>query len=224
MTSNFGKFVIIGSSVSDLESPSTSRTSVLLISAGCWPIRLCLMLARIAGLDEPCFYIVFLDGQADTLVTCLVFPQDVQSKLTDVVLGKEKSVEESNPEYEKLKHYIFELENHLAEAEKHAYRLVKRHRGNKGFRALLPWNASSLELAFLLYSSYNGFHWIKICFKICSTELGQSLSDFGKAIKALGAHEGNSLGKALDDLGEKSETLSIRLQKEVSLNLRFIFT
>ena len=52
--------------------------------------------------------------------------------MSDVVLGKEKPVEESNPEYEKLKHYIFELENHLAEAQKHAYRLVKRHRGNNG--------------------------------------------------------------------------------------------
>jgi hypothetical protein len=38
-------------------------------------------------------------------------------------------VEESSPEYEKLKNYIFELENHLAEAQKQAYRLVKRHRG-----------------------------------------------------------------------------------------------
>ncbi|KAJ0809180.1 putative AH/BAR domain superfamily protein [Helianthus annuus] len=53
----------------------------------------------------------------------------VQSKVTDVVLGKEKPVEESNPEYEKFKNYIFELEDHLAEAQKHAYRLVKRHRG-----------------------------------------------------------------------------------------------
>ncbi len=51
--------------------------------------------------------------------------------MSDVVLGKEKPVEESNPEYEKLKNYIFELENHLSEAQKHAYRLVKRHRGNR---------------------------------------------------------------------------------------------
>ncbi|XP_041025082.1 sorting nexin 1-like isoform X2 [Juglans microcarpa x Juglans regia] len=99
--------------------------------------------------------------------------KDVQSKVSDVVLGKEKPVEESNPEYEKLKHYIFELENHLAEAQKHAYRLVKRHR-----------------------------------------ELGQSLSDFGKAVKLLGACEGNSLGKAFSELGTKSETLSVKLQKE----------
>ncbi|CAN6719643.1 unnamed protein product [Malus baccata var. baccata] len=99
--------------------------------------------------------------------------KDVQSKVSDVVLGKEKPVEESNPEYEKLKHYIFELENHLAEAQKHAYRLVKRHR-----------------------------------------ELGQSLADFGKAAKLLGACEGNALGKAFTELGAKSETLSIKLQKE----------
>lgn len=60
---------------------------------------------------------------------CQIILQDVQSKVSDVVLGKEKPVEESNPEYEKLKNYIFELENHLSEAQKHAYRLVKRHRG-----------------------------------------------------------------------------------------------
>ncbi|KAJ6870868.1 sorting nexin 1-like isoform X1 [Populus alba x Populus x berolinensis] len=99
--------------------------------------------------------------------------KDVQSKVSDVVLGKEKPVEESNPEYEKLKHYIFELENHLAEAQKHAYRLVKRHR-----------------------------------------ELGQSLLDFGKAAKLLGACEGDILGKAFSDLGTKSEALSVKLQKE----------
>ncbi|XP_077235706.1 sorting nexin 1 [Tasmannia lanceolata] len=99
--------------------------------------------------------------------------KDVQSKVSDVVLGKEKPVEESNPEYEKLKHYIFELEDHLAEAQKQAFRLVKRHR-----------------------------------------ELGQSLSDFGKAIKLLGACEGNSLGKAFSDLGTKSEMLSVKLEKE----------
>ncbi|KAG2402802.1 Sorting nexin 1 [Vigna angularis] len=99
--------------------------------------------------------------------------KDVQSKVSDVVLGKEKPVEETDPEYEKMKHYIFELENHLAEAQKHAYRLVKRHR-----------------------------------------ELGQSLSDFGKAVKLLGASEGNALGKAFSELGMKSEILSVKLQKE----------
>ncbi|KAK7355605.1 hypothetical protein VNO80_14865 [Phaseolus coccineus] len=99
--------------------------------------------------------------------------KDVQSKVSDVVLGKEKPVEETDPEYEKMKHYIFELENHLAEAQKHAYRLVKRHR-----------------------------------------ELGQSLSDFGKAVKLLGASEGNALGKAFSELGLKSEILSVKLQKE----------
>ncbi|KAG6744019.1 hypothetical protein POTOM_052727 [Populus tomentosa] len=105
--------------------------------------------------------------------------EDVQSKVSDVVLGKEKPVEESNPEYEKLKHYIFELENHLAEAQKHAYRLVKRHR-----------------------------------------ELGQSLLDFGKAAKLLGACEGDILGKAFSDLGTKSEALSVKLQKEATITER----
>lgn len=99
--------------------------------------------------------------------------KDVQSKVSDVVLGKEKPVEESNTEYEKLKTYIFLLEDHLAEAQKHAYRLVKRHR-----------------------------------------ELGQSLADFGKAVKLLGDCEGNALGKAFSELGAKSEILSIKLQRE----------
>ncbi|KAK9127834.1 hypothetical protein Syun_016631 [Stephania yunnanensis] len=99
--------------------------------------------------------------------------KDVQSKVSDVVLGKEKPVEESNPAYEKLKHYIFELENHLAEAQKHAFRLVKRHR-----------------------------------------ELGQSLADFGKAVKLLSASEQKTLGKAFSDLGTKAEMLSAKLQKE----------
>lgn len=99
--------------------------------------------------------------------------KDVQSKVTDVVLGKEKPVEESSPEYEKMKHYIFELEGHLAEVQKQAYRLVKRHR-----------------------------------------ELGQSLSDFGKAVKLLGDCEDNALGKTFSELGTKSEMLSVKLQKE----------
>ncbi|MBA0684332.1 hypothetical protein Goari_025924, partial [Gossypium aridum] len=111
--------------------------------------------------------------------------KDVQSKVSDVVLGKEKPVEESNPEYEKLKQYVFELENHLAEAQKHAYRLVKRHRGWENLEAL---NTMLL--------------------------LGQSLSDFGKAAKLLGASEGQVLGKAFSDLGAKSEVLSAKLQKE----------
>lgn len=99
--------------------------------------------------------------------------KDMQLKVTDVVMGKEKPIEESNPEYEKLKHYIFELEDHLAEAQKQAFRLVKKHR-----------------------------------------ELGQSLLEFGKAIKLLGTCEGNSLGKAFSELGSKAELLSIKLDKE----------
>ena len=46
-------------------------------------------------------------------------------------------------------------------------------------------------------------------------ELGQSLSEFGKAVKLLGACDANALGKAFSELGTKSETLSAKLQKEV---------
>ncbi|KAL8140982.1 hypothetical protein V2J09_007003 [Rumex salicifolius] len=90
--------------------------------------------------------------------------KDVQSKVTDVVFGKETPMEEATPEYQKMKHYVYELENHLAEAQKYAYRLVKRHR-----------------------------------------ELGQSLSNFGKAVSLLGACEGDDLGKAFSELGTRSE-------------------
>ncbi|XP_027176864.1 sorting nexin 1 isoform X2 [Coffea eugenioides] len=99
--------------------------------------------------------------------------KDVQSKVSDVVLGKEKPVEESTPEYEKLKRYIFELEDHLGEAQKHAYRLVKRHR-----------------------------------------ELGQSLSEFGKAVKLLGICEDNALGKVFSEVGDKAEIVSVKMQRE----------
>lgn len=59
-------------------------------------------------------------------------------------------------------------------------------------------------------------------------ELGQSLSDFGKAVKLLGDCEGNALGKAFSELGAKSETLSVKLQKDVSfllfiLDLKWLF-
>eukprot|EP00252_Welwitschia_mirabilis_P019420 TRINITY_DN4493_c0_g2_i3.p1 TRINITY_DN4493_c0_g2~~TRINITY_DN4493_c0_g2_i3.p1 ORF type:complete len:297 (+),score=58.36 TRINITY_DN4493_c0_g2_i3:118-1008(+) len=99
--------------------------------------------------------------------------KDVQSKVSDVVRGKEKPLEECDPEYDKFKNYINELEDHLAEVQKQAYRLVKRHK-----------------------------------------ELGQSLVDFGKAIKLLGACEGGSLEKAFSELGAQSELLSFKLQKE----------
>lgn len=44
-------------------------------------------------------------------------------------MRKEKVVEETDPEYERVKQYIVELEDHLAEAQRHAMRLVKRQRG-----------------------------------------------------------------------------------------------
>eukprot|EP00250_Pteridium_aquilinum_P004186 c14415_g1_i1 orf=740-1681(-) len=52
----------------------------------------------------------------------------VQSKVTDIVLGKDKLIEESDPDYEKLKHYVLELEDHLGEAQKQSLRLAKRHK------------------------------------------------------------------------------------------------
>ena len=53
----------------------------------------------------------------------------MQSKVTDIVLGKDKPIEEFDPDYEKLKHYIIELEDHLGEAQKQSFRLAKRHKG-----------------------------------------------------------------------------------------------
>ncbi|KAI7729474.1 hypothetical protein M8C21_020381 [Ambrosia artemisiifolia] len=44
--------------------------------------------------------------------------------------------------------------------------------------------------------------------------MGQSLADFGKAIKLLGACEGDALGTAFSEVGAKSEMLSIKLQRE----------
>ena len=66
----------------------------------------------------------------------------MQSKVTDIVLGKDKPIEESDPDYEKLKHYIFELEDHLAEAQKQSFRLAKRHKG-------WLWNKAYLFLIFI---------------------------------------------------------------------------
>lgn len=59
---------------------------------------------------------------------------------------------------------------------------------------------------------------INLLLEYLLTELGQSLSDFGKAIKLLGSCEGDSLGKVFSELGSKSELLSIKLQKEVTVN------
>ncbi|CAK9212384.1 unnamed protein product [Sphagnum jensenii] len=54
--------------------------------------------------------------------------KDVQMKVSDAVLGKDKPVEETDPEYEKLKHYVVDLEDHLAEAQRQSMKLVKRQR------------------------------------------------------------------------------------------------
>lgn len=83
--------------------------------------------------------------------------------MSDVVLGKEKPVEECNPEYEKLKHYIFELEDHLAEAQKHAYRLVKRHRGTKDFNF-------NLSFVFVRFLKIFGWAWYAVFSYLRSTD------------------------------------------------------
>ncbi|KAK9127831.1 hypothetical protein Syun_016628 [Stephania yunnanensis] len=71
--------------------------------------------------------------------------KDVQSKVSDVVLGKEKPVEESNPAYEKLKHYIFELENHL---QKHRSMLFSLADFGKAVKLLSSSEQKTLGKAF----------------------------------------------------------------------------
>jgi sorting nexin-1/2 len=48
----------------------------------------------------------------------------MHAKVSDAVLGKDKLVERS--EYEKLKHYVLELEDHLAEVRQQSMKLVKQ--------------------------------------------------------------------------------------------------
>ena len=79
--------------------------------------------------------------------------------MSDVVLGKKKPMEETTPEYEKLRHYIFELENHLSEALKHAHHLVKRHRGDDGILGF------TLVPLVIVFSSYILFIWL-FCFPL----------------------------------------------------------
>lgn len=82
--------------------------------------------------------------------------KDVQSKVTDIVLGKDKPAEESNPDYEKLKHYILELEDHLGEAQKQSFRLAKHHKDlgqalldfGKAIKALGSCEGANLGRAF----------------------------------------------------------------------------
>ncbi|KAF7804275.1 sorting nexin 1 [Senna tora] len=97
---------------------------------------------------------------------------DVRSKVSDVVLGKEKPVEESNRACEKLKDYIFKLDKHLDEVLNRSHCLAKMHR-----------------------------------------ELGESWSDFGKAVKLFSACGEHTLGKAFSELGKMSENSLIILKQ-----------
>ncbi|BBN17760.1 sorting nexin-1/2 [Marchantia polymorpha subsp. ruderalis] len=82
--------------------------------------------------------------------------KEVQTKVTDVVLGKDKPLEESDPQYEKMKHYVDDLEDHLSEAQKQSFRLVKRQRElgqgladfGKAVKALGDCEGGSLGKAF----------------------------------------------------------------------------
>lgn len=158
--------------------------------------------------------------------------QDVQTKVADVVLGKDKPLEESNPEYEKLKHYVDDLEDHLAEAQKQSFRLVKRQRGKSLScslgRSSLVFNftfcfenLSSLHLRSREANRASGTQQMLtvLCCDVI-LELGQGLTDFGKAVKSLGDCEGGSLGKAFSGLGSQSDVLSVKLQLQVRLLAR----
>lgn len=50
---------------------------------------------------------------------------------------------------------------------------------------------------------------------LVNSELAESLSEFGKAVKLLGTCDDDALGKAFSELGAKCEIISIKLQKEV---------
>lgn len=76
----------------------------------------------------------------------------------------------------------------------------------------------SLILNLLAYFNHCKFYDVINDIQCSISELGQSLSDFGKAVKLLGACEGDSLGKAFAELGTKSEALSIKLQAEAGFS------
>jgi hypothetical protein len=59
----------------------------------------------------------------------------MQAKESDAVLGKDKLVERS--EYEKLKHYVVELEDYLAEVQQQSMKLVKWQQGPTASHFLL---------------------------------------------------------------------------------------
>lgn len=123
------------------------------------------------------------------------------------MLGKDKPIKEFDPDYEKPKHYIIELEDHLAEAQKQSFPLAKRHKG---------WlRAKTLDnyclILFLNMSNVSvTFWWIDH-----APDLGQALVDFGKAIKDLGSCENAQLEKVFSELGFQSELLSCKQQKQV---------
>ncbi|KAG6544365.1 hypothetical protein Mapa_014199 [Marchantia paleacea] len=96
--------------------------------------------------------------------------KEVQTKVTDVVLGKDKPLEESDPQYEKMKHYVDDLEDHLSEAQKQSFRLVKRQRElgqgladfGKAVKALGDCEGGSLGKAFSELGGQSDFLSVKL--------------------------------------------------------------
>ncbi|KAK4348336.1 hypothetical protein RND71_031091 [Anisodus tanguticus] len=165
----------------------------------------------------------FLQADEQTMDRARFQETGCASKVSDVVLGKEKLVEELTPEYEKMKSYIFELEDHLAEAQKHAFRLVKRHRvRHMVIQVPLPsqfYLPCSHPLRSPIAKLLGGVilylrpltKWADL---LTNLRVGRVFSEYGKAVKLLGTCEDDAVGKAFSELGAKSEIISIKLQKE----------
>eukprot|EP00850_Spirogloea_muscicola_P023628 SM000373S13610 [mRNA] locus=s373:7134:18111:+ [translate_table: standard] len=131
--------------------------------------------------------------------------KDMQVKVSSVVLGKERGAgeEEVDVELEALRDDVLLLESNMQEAQKQAMRLVKRQRGSPC--QPLCHVAGSQQLQ-------GCPNWpAGVC-----TELGQSLTDFGVAVIMLGNTEGGALGRAFAELGNRSDMLATRSQKQAS--------
>eukprot|EP00850_Spirogloea_muscicola_P000578 SM000002S05658 [mRNA] locus=s2:1447387:1458351:+ [translate_table: standard] len=131
--------------------------------------------------------------------------KDMQVKVSSVVLGKERGAgeEEVDAELEALRDDVLLLESNMQEAQKQAMRLVKRQRGSPC--QPLCHVAGSQQLQ-------GCPNWpTGVC-----TELGQSLTDFGVAVIMLGNTEGGALGRAFAELGNRSDMLATRSQKQAS--------
>eukprot|EP00850_Spirogloea_muscicola_P018603 SM000172S03076 [mRNA] locus=s172:114953:125746:- [translate_table: standard] len=132
--------------------------------------------------------------------------KDMQVKVSSVVLGKERGAgeEEVDAELEALRDNVLLLESNMQEAQKQAMRLVKRQRGSP---------CQPLSATLQAHSSCRVA--LKWSLGACA-ELGQSLTDFGVAVIMLGNTEGGALGRAFAELGNRSDMLATRSQKQAS--------